>query len=101
MTNPTLTTLKEEAKRMVGNFSEHGNSEYNRGLEDAANLIDDLLPHLLTQFIEATNILREDNICTCERRVCHCGRYPTTKENDIWNAALDAKAEKENKFMNT
>lgn len=33
--------------------------------------------------------MKENNVCTCERKVCHCGRFPTGKEGDAWNAALN------------
>lgn len=34
--------------------------------------------------------MKEHNVCTCDRKICHCGKFPTAKEGDAWNAALDA-----------
>lgn len=42
---------------------------------------------------EKVGKMKENNICTCERKICHCGKFPTAKEADAYNRGLqDAKS---------
>ncbi len=43
----------------------------------------------MKEIIQKIQQLRQNNICTCDRRICHCGKFPTAKEGDAYNIGLE------------
>lgn len=82
--------LNEREKTLIfGNirgFSEHLVKQLGDWPEKIAKAATDARDAKLTEKIEG--MLLYPSVCTCDRRVCHCGKFPTANEEKAYNSAL-------------